>query len=111
MGLVSVCSVPCAARLPGSLNEQLHMYACMHACLPVAHPPARPPCPHPLPARPRPRPLPLPLPAGGRTLNLSAISVPSLGMDTMPPLGPSPLADDEQVGFLDSTVLELLLNE
>jgi hypothetical protein len=32
-------------------------------------------------------------------------------MDTMPPLGPSPLADDEQVGFLDSTVLELLLNE
>jgi hypothetical protein len=82
---------------------------CLPACRSSSSPPAlafaR------LPAHPPPTPASTSTSVGGRTLNLSAISVPSLAMDTMPPLGPSPLADDEQVGFLDSTVLELLLNE
>ncbi|PRW21123.1 RWP-RK domain-containing transcription factor [Chlorella sorokiniana] len=56
------------------------------------------------------------LPAGLAAIHdarrLSAISVPSVDVDVMPPLGAAPgLGDDEQVGFLDSSVLELLLTE
>lgn len=51
-------------------------------------------------------------PTAGTVRGLSSISVPSVNVDIMPPLGgPSPMADDDQVGFLDSTVLELLLTE
>lgn len=76
----------------------------------------------------------LPGPAAG-TVNLSAISVPSLPADVMPSLalasgrggpaggtqhadganggaaGHAGLPDDDQVGFMDSSVLELLLSE
>jgi hypothetical protein len=56
--------------------------------------------------------------------SISALSVPSINVDMMPPLGAGALGggtsgtsgtgnglDDDQVGFLDSSVLELLLTE
>ncbi len=55
--------------------------------------------------------------------SISALSVPSVNVDIMPPLGGGALGsgtsgtsgggglDDDQVGFLDSSVLELLLTE